>query len=262
MKKYLVIGNPIDHSLSPKLHNYWIKHNNIEAIYEKRKLEKKDLQNIIFDIKQGKLNGINVTIPFKQSIIPFLDELSKEAADTNSVNTIYLNNGKVIGHNTDIAGFELSIRYYNYDINNKKILILGAGGVVPSIIVSLFKMKASKIMISNRTNEKAEKLKDWFKKIDLIKWGELEEFDMIINATSIGLKEDDTINLNFSNIGSNKFFYDVIYNPPETDFLKKGKASGNKSINGKMMFIYQAHQAFTIWHHQIPEINEDISALL
>ena len=262
MKKYLVIGNPIDHSLSPKLHNYWFKHNNINAIYEKKKLENNDLQNIILDIKEGKLDGINVTVPFKQSIIQHVDELSIEAAETNSVNTIYLNNGKVIGHNTDIAGFELSIRYFNYDINNKKIFILGAGGVVPSIIYSLFKMKASEIIISNRTKEKAEKLKSHFKKINLVNWGEMPEFDMIINATSIGLKKNDEINLDFSNIGINKLFYDVIYNPPETDFLKKGKDSGNKSINGKMMFIYQAHQAFTIWHKQMPEISEEITNIL
>ena len=125
MKKYLVIGNPIDHSLSPKLHNYWIKHNNIQAIYERRKLENNDLKNIISEIKEGNLHGINVTVPFKQLIIPFLAELSKEATETNSVNTIYLNNGKVIGHNTDIAGFELSIRHMNYDVKNKKIFILG-----------------------------------------------------------------------------------------------------------------------------------------
>ncbi len=262
MKKYLVIGNPIDHSLSPKLHNYWFKHNNINAIYEKKKLENNDLQNIILDIKEGKLDGINVTVPFKQSIIQHVDELSIEAAETNSVNTIYLNNGKVIGHNTDIAGFELSIRYFNYDINNKKIFILGAGGVVPSIIYSLFKMKASEIIISNRTKEKAEKLKSHFNKINLVNWGEMPEFDMIINATSIGLKKNDEINLDFSNIGINKLFYDVIYNPPETDFLKKGKDSGNKSINGKMMFIYQAHQAFTIWHKQMPEISEEITNIL
>ncbi len=262
MKKYLVIGNPIDHSLSPKLHNYWIKHNNIQAIYERRKLENNDLKNIISEIKEGNLHGINVTVPFKQLIIPFLDELSKEATETNSVNTIYLNNGKVIGHNTDIAGFELSIRHMNYDVKNKKIFILGAGGVVPSIIYSLLKMEASKIIISNRTREKAEKLKDHFKKIDLVNWGELVEFDMIINATSIGLKKYDEINLDFSKVGSNKLFYEVIYNPPETDFLNKGKALGNKSVNGKMMFIYQAHQSFTIWHQQMPEIDEEIIRLI
>ena len=145
MKKYLVIGNPIDHSLSPKLHNYWLKQNNIDAIYDKKKVNENDLKKIVSDVKQEKINGINVTVPFKKAVIPFLDELTPESKKTQSVNTIYLQDGKTIGHNTDIAGFELSIKFLKYDVIDKKILILGAGGVVPSIIYSLQKMKVSKI---------------------------------------------------------------------------------------------------------------------
>ena len=262
MKKYLVVGNPIDHSLSPKLHNYWIKKNNIDAIYDKKKIDENDLKNIISEIKEEKINGINVTVPFKKLAIPFLDELSAEANETQSVNTIYLNNGKTIGHNTDIAGFELAIKYSKYDISNKKIFILGAGGVVPSIIFSLNKMKASKIIVSNRTKEKAEDLKDLFKDLDIVDWGDMPNFDMIINATSIGLKKEDEIKLEYSNIGSNKFFYDVIYNPRETIFLKRAKLFGNRTENGKMMFIYQAHQAFTTWHNLMPEIDDEVIKLI
>ena len=261
-KKYFVIGNPIDHSLSPKLHNFWIKKNNIDAIYDKKKIDENDLKNIISEIKEEKINGINVTVPFKKLAIPFLDELSAEANETQSVNTIYLNNGKTIGHNTDIAGFELAIKYSKYDISNKKIFILGAGGVVPSIIFSLNKMKVSKIIVSNRTKEKAEDLKDLFKDLNIVDWGHVPNFDVIINATSIGLKEDDEIKLDYSNIGPNKLFYDVIYNPRETNFLKKAKASGNNTENGKMMFVYQAHQAFTIWHKLMPEIDDEVIKLI
>ncbi len=262
MKKYLVIGNPIKHSLSPKLHNYWLKENNIEAIYDKKKLDEKDLQSIISEVKEEKINGINVTVPFKKAVIPFLDELSPEAKDTQSVNAIYFQNGITIGHNTDIAGFELAIKYAKYDISGKKIFILGAGGVSPSIIYSLKKMKASKITISNRTKEKAENLKGLFKELNIIDWGTIPSFDMIINATSIGLKKDDCINLDYSSIGSNKFFYDVIYNPTETIFLKKAKLFGNKTENGKMMFIYQAHQSFTIWHKLMPIIDDEVIKLI
>ena len=106
MKKYLVIGNPIEHSLSPKLHNYWLKENNIDAIYDKKILEESELKNIVSEVKEGKISGINVTVPFKKAVIPFLDELSPEANETQSVNTVYLQNGKTVGHNTDIAGFE------------------------------------------------------------------------------------------------------------------------------------------------------------
>ena len=131
-----------------------------------------------------------------------------------------------------------------------------------SLIMALKRMKVSNIYLSNRTKIKAEKLKDFYKDIELVNWGEMPEFDMIINATSLGLNDDDRINLNFSEIGSNKFFYDVIYNPEETNFLKEGKKYGHKIENGKMMFIYQAYLAFKIWHGVYPKINDEVINLL
>ena len=262
MKKYLVIGNPIEHSLSPRLHNYWIKNNNINAIYEKQKLTENKIKSLILEVKKGKLNGINVTIPFKKAVIPYLDRLTLEAESTQSVNTVYLDNDKVVGHNTDIKGFELAIKDSKFEVTGKNILILGAGGVVPSIICALNKMKVSEITISNRTKDRAENLKNLFKNIKIVDWGEIPEFDMIINATSVGLNKDDQIDLNLSKVGKNKFFYDVIYNPKETDFLKAGKKLGNKTENGKLMFIYQAFTAFKVWHGVEPEINNEVIKLL
>ena len=262
MKKFLVIGNPIEHSLSPKLHNYWIKKNSIEAVYDKKKINEEDLRNIIYEIKENKISGINVTVPFKKAIIPFLEELTPEANETQSVNMIYLNNEKTIGHNTDIEGFELGIKHCKFDVKDKKVFILGAGGVVPSIIYSLNKMKASKIIISNRTKKKADDLKNSFKYIDVVDWGEIPNFDMIINATSIGLKNEDGIKFDYSAAGPDKFFYDIIYNPKETIFLKRAKLFGNKTENGKMMFIYQAFRSFNIWHKIEPIIDESVIKLL
>ena len=219
------------------------------------------MKDLILDIKDKKIDGINVTVPFKNEVIPYLDELSLEAKTTQSVNTIYYDKNKIIGHNTDIEGFESSIIDTEYKIKNKKILILGAGGVVSSIIFALNKMEVSKIFISNRTKEKAEKFKNLFKNIFVIDWGELVDVDVIINATSIGLNIEDVINLDFSKIGKDKFFYDVIYNPKETNFLKDAKKLGNKTINGKMMFIYQALAAFEIWHGVKPKIDKDVIRL-
>mgnify|MGYP001246224702 FL=1 len=262
MKKFLVIGNPIEHSLSPKLHNYWIKNNSIEATYDRQKLDESELEQLIAQIKKEEIHGANVTVPFKKTIIPFLDELSVEAERAQSVNTLYFKNSKIVGHNTDIVGFETSIEKSKYNVLNKEVLILGAGGVVPSIILALNKMKVSKIKVSNRSKEKAESLKKNFKNIELIEWGELPNFDMIINATSIGLKKEDNIKLNFSSISGNKFFYDVIYNPSETNFLKVGKKLGNKTLNGKLMFIYQALAAFDVWHGLKPDVDENVIKLL
>ena len=141
MKKYFVIGNPINHSLSPKLHNHWLKQNNINAVYEKIKLEESEIENFIHKIKNQEINGCNVTVPFKKTVIPFLDRLSLEATQTQSVNTIVFENGNLVGHNTDIAGFTRAIKDLNFNIIGKKVLILGAGGVVPSIIFALNKIK-------------------------------------------------------------------------------------------------------------------------
>ena len=261
MKKYFVIGNPINHSLSPKLHNYWLKQNNINAVYEKIKLEENEIENFILKIKNQEINGCNVTVPFKKTVIPFLDKLSSEAEQTQSVNTICFHNGDLIGHNTDIGGFQKAINKLNYKVKDKKILILGAGGVVPSIIFALNKMEVSKITVSNRTYKKAENLKSQFNKINIVNWGEIPEFDIIINATSLGLN-NETIDLNTSNIGDGKLFYDVIYNPSETNFLKDGKKLGNQTENGKFMFIYQAFEAFKLWHDIEPSVNKQILNLL
>ena len=261
MKKYFVIGNPIDHSLSPKLHNHWLKKNKINASYDKIKLEENEIKNFIQDIKQQKIIGCNVTVPFKKSVIPFLDKLSLAAEQTQSVNTIVFEDGDLVGHNTDIAGFDAAVKKLNFNMNGKKILILGAGGVVSSIVFALKNMHVSEIMVSNRTRDKAENLKNLFDNLKVIEWGNLPNFDVVINATSLGLKHE-SINLDFSSVGKSKLFYDVIYNPAQTNFLIKGKELGNLTENGKSMFIYQASEAFKLWHKIDPKVKEDTFKLL
>ena len=261
MKKYLVIGNPIDHSLSPKLQNRWLKQNNIDATYDKIKLEVHEIKSLIQDIKDQKIAGCNVTVPFKKTVIPFLDKLSREAEQTQSVNTITFDDGDLVGHNTDIVGFDTAIKKLNFSAKDKKVLILGAGGVVPSIIFALKNMHVQEIIISNRTKEKAENLRVLFKDLKILEWGKLTDFHMVINATSLGLNNEE-INLDFLSSGSDKLFYDVIYNPHETQFLKMGKQLGYKTENGKTMFVYQALESFKLWHRIEPKVNQDTFKLL
>ena len=258
MKKYLVIGNPIEHSLSPNLHNHWIKENKINATYDKKRLNESDIEEIIDEIKKGKIDGINVTLPFKKSVIPFLDQLTPLAKEAQSVNTIFKEDNKVIGDNTDVGGFEKGLKHINYSVKNKNVFILGAGGVAPSIIIALKRLGTAKITLSNRTKEKAEDLKKIYPDLEIIDWGQTPGFNMIINATSLGLKNDDEIKLNYDDIGPNKLFYDVIYNPSKTKFLSKAKQFGNQIENGKMMFIYQAQLAFKIWHNLLPKVDDKL----
>ena len=276
MKKYLVIGNPIDHSLSPKLHNYWLKKYNINATYEKKLLEKKDLKNIIKEVKERKIQGINITVPFKSEIYKILmkdpdSKISSTVENTKSVNTIYLSkDGNVFGDNTDVEGFVKSLRHIKYNPAGKTAFILGAGGVVPSILHALDILKIGFVFISNRTREKAEEISDRFARTEIVEWGEVPtnyKPDLIINCTSLGLKNNDNLNLNFKKYKPKFFFrkrlfYDVIYNPPITNFLKEAKKVGNNIENGKMMFIYQAAAAFKAWHGVQPIINRENEEVL
>jgi shikimate dehydrogenase len=280
MRKYLVIGNPIDHSLSPKLHNYWLKKYNIDATYEKKLFEKKDLKNLITEIKEKKIQGINITVPFKKNIYEILmedtnSEVSSAVVNTKSVNTVNLNkNGNIFGDNTDVEGFKKSLERINYKTKGKAALVLGAGGVVPSILEALNILNIGSVSISNRTKEKAEEIqKEWGGRIPLkevVNWGEypkLNSPDIIINCTSLGLKEEDQVEFDINKYKpkffiNKRLFYDVIYNPPMTNFLKEAKKIRNNIENGKMMFIYQACAAFKNWHGVEPEINHEVIKLL
>ena len=274
MKKYLVIGNPIEHSLSPKLHNHWFKKHNIDAVYKKKLLEKKNLENLIQEIKDGIIQGINITVPFKKDIYEILmrdrnSKVSASVANTKSVNTVNLDkHGKLSGDNTDVEGFKKGLINLDYKVNGKTALVLGAGGVVPSILEALNTLNIKSVAISNRTKEKAEEIqREWgeqFRIQEVVEWGKNPKTldpDIIINCTSLGLKKKEQLFFDTKKHQS-KLFYDVIYNPPTTNFLKDAKKNGNKVENGKMMFIYQAQRAFKIWHDIQPEIDDQVIKLL
>ena len=278
MNKYLVIGNPIAHSLSPLLHNYWFKkYKFFDSIYEKKKVEKKDLKKIVEQIKNDEIKGVNVTVPFKREIFDFIDTAPHEVQFTKSVNTLVKENDKVVGYNTDQEGFKISLEENEWDFKNKKVFIIGAGGVTPSILSSFIRADgAEKIYLSNRTRSKAEELKKFWDKaidfyqmnkdtIEIIDWGEKSELcDLIINTTSVGLRRDEKLDFDFRDYNNNKeaLFYDLIYNPKETNFLKEAKIRENKTMNGKMMFLWQAHLAFKKWTGVSPKIDQEVIKLL
>ena len=277
MKKYLVIGNPISHSLSPLLHNHWMKkYCLVDSIYEKRKIEEKELKDIIKEIREDEIFGINVTVPFKKLIIPFLDKLDSSAEETQSVNTISKINNEIVGYNTDRAGFLDTIREFYLRSNDstilsplkdKSIFVLGAGGVTSSIISALKLEGANNIILSNRTKEKASELRKLFPELEVLDWGKKPSIcDIVINTTSIGLTKNEEIKIDFNDYNKEfhkkLLFYDLIYNPKETNFLKKARSRGNKTMNGKMMFLNQAKYAFNIWTKIMPEIDDETIKLL
>ena len=268
MKKIFgIIGNPIKHSLSPVLHNYWFNKYGIDAEYSFIEASDKDLPEIINKIKHGKYFGINVTLPFKQKIINHIDKIINDAELTGSVNTVLLNENKtVLGENTDVFGLQAA---YLKEIDNslyKKALVIGAGGVSPSVVLSIQKSGIKNISITNRTNEKCIFLKKKFNFLNILSWKDLESeiknFDIIINATSLGLKNGEDFNFNFSGTKEEVIYIDTIYNPLETKTYKYLKEEGKRVFNGLDMFIYQGQKSFYLWNKVNPEIDDELVELL
>tara|TARA_B100000902_G_scaffold384065_1_gene423744 strand:- start:71 stop:892 length:822 start_codon:yes stop_codon:yes gene_type:complete len=266
-KNFGIIGNPVKHSLSPVLHKYWFKKYSIDADYSIIELADKELPEIIKKIKQGNYSGVNVTLPFKQKIINHIDKVVNDAELTGSVNTILLdNNNTVIGENTDVYGLQAAYLKEIENNYNKKALVIGAGGVSPSIILSVKKSGIRNITITNRTNEKCIFLKKKFNFLNIIPWSELrseiKNFDIIINATSLGLKDGEDFNFNFSNTKNEVIYIDTIYNPLETKTFKFLREEGRKVFNGLDMFIYQGQKSFYLWNKVNPEIDDELVDLL
>ena len=265
-KKFGIIGKPIKHSLSPVLHKYWFKKYNINADYEIIEADDKELPEIIKKIKKEDYAGINVTLPFKQIIINHIDKIVNDAELTGSVNTVLLNDKTVIGENTDVYGLQAAYLKEIENNFNKKALVIGAGGVSPSVILSIKKSGIKNISITNRTEEKCIFLKKKFTFLNVIPWthlkNEIKNFDIIINATSLGLKNGDDFNFNFSDTKNEVIFIDTIYNPLETKTFKYLKEEGRKVFNGLDMFIYQGQKSFYLWNKVNPEIDDELIELL
>ena len=266
-KSYAIIGNPVEHSLSPILHNYWFKKYKIDANYNLLKVEESDLKKVVEKIRDKDLDGINVTLPYKQKIIPYLDRLINDAKITNSVNTVFLDEANtLVGENTDVFGVQAAYLKEIINAEKKRALVIGAGGVSPSIIFSLQKSKIKDISVVNRTHEKSLFLKKKFNFLNIYKWENLQndvaKFDIIINATSLGLKNGKNFDFNFDKIKKDATFIDTIYNPVETKALKFLKNYKIKTFNGLEMFIYQGQKSFYMWNKINPEINDDLINLL
>ena len=265
-KKFGIIGNPVKHSLSPVLHNYWFEKYNLDASYSIIETKENDLENVIKKIRDRELTGVNVTLPFKQKIINFTDKIINDAEVTGSVNTILSEEGKIIGENTDVFGLQAA---YLKEIDNNELknsLIIGAGGVSPSVIFSLKKSGIKNITITNRTNEKCLFLKKKFSYLNILPWinlhSEIGNHDIIINATSLGLKNGQDFDFNFDQCKDEATYIDTIYNPIKTKTIKFLEDKGINVFNGLDMFIYQGQKSFYLWNKINPEIDNDFINLL
>ncbi|MGA1846906.1 shikimate dehydrogenase [Deferribacter abyssi] len=257
-KNYCLIGHPVNHSLSPKIHNYLIYHTKLNAGYICFDISDNDFGSYINFLRKN-FDGFNVTVPYKEKIINYLDEIDFEADNINAVNCVKIIDGKLIGFNTDIYGIRKTFEKYDVNLDHKNILIIGSGGAAKPLIQYIKNFKYSKLDIVNRTVSKAGNL---IKKFDVKKsdvfpleyLGKNVIYDIIINTTSIGLKGEWPYKMN---IKAKEFIFDMQYKlESKTPFLSL--VNFDKSCDGKIMLIYQAVKSFEIWNNislQIDLIN-------
>lgn len=251
-KLYAVIGDPIAHSLSPIFQNYLLELKNINAIYIPLKVTADTLGDSL-KLLRNNFEGFNVTIPHKQNIMQYLDEIDPSAIEYGAVNTVKVIDNKLIGYNTDGIGFIKSIENVNVNLKGKKVLLLGAGGAAKVIASEIIKLGGN-LTIANRNIERGMQLKNRLEKsystpvITVTPKESDTPFDIIINSTSVGMYPNvDESPINQDVLRGAELVYDIIYNPPETKLLKLGSKFGAKTINGLSMLIYQGLKSFEIW---------------
>ena len=249
-KLYGIIGNPVSHSMSPAIHNAAFSEKVLNNIYVPLKIA--DIDTFMRECRKMDFQGFSVTIPHKESVLPFLDDIDHTASKIGAINTIVNQNGKLIGYNTDcmaaVMGLECSLKETNETLNNKKVSIIGAGGAARAIAFGL-KEKGCDITIFNRTTERAEKLSQDVK----CKFESFEEIhkldsDILINTTSIGMFPDvDQTPVSKDILKEGMIVFDAVYNPIETRLLQEAKGKGCHTVNGLSMFIKQAAEQFRLW---------------
>jgi len=253
---YGIIGYPVKHSKSPIFQTKAFEYLRINAVYIPFEVKPENLQTAIKGLKALSVKGVNVTIPHKEEMIKYINEISQEAKIIKAVNTLKIIDGYIIGYNTDAYGFITGLKELEPDLSGKTALVLGAGGASRAVIYSLI-TEGVKIYIANRTKPKVEQIIDDFKTLtkyitDFIQYIEfskieeiLKEVDIIINTTSVGLKDEDPELFDYSRIEKKHIVVDIIYK--ETKLLKKAKEIGCKYQDGLPMLIYQGAKSFEIW---------------
>ncbi len=268
-KTFAVIGDPIDHSLSPNIHGAAFRELDLDCTYIAYRIPKGELKEGIDALKKIKIDGFNVTIPHKVEMMKYLDKIDESCSIIGAVNTVTNNDGILKGYNTDMDGFLDPFKKKKIKIQDTKILLLGAGGAARAIVAGFAKENAKHITIANRTLENANNLAQFANKVGLDAdainienvGNNLDNYDIIVNATSIGLKNEPSP-ISFESIKPETVVYDIVYMPMNTDFLKNAKQNGATIIFGYEMLLGQAARAFEIWHSIEAPYNAMKKALL
>ena len=270
-KKLAILGHPIKNSLSPKMHNYWLKKLNINGNYKLIDTPLSNFKKKINYLSKKNYKGLNLTIPLKEEAIKFLNKKDKIVKLTGAVNVLIFSKKKIEGKNTDVYGFKKSL--INIVKNKKKdtAIIIGAGGAARAVLFVLIEMKYKKIFLFNRSNNNLKKIKKDFSKLK--KNGIfyknfsfinsfLNKTNLLVNTTPLGMKGFPKLNINVNNLKKNSSVFDLIYNPLETKLIKDSKKNGLKNTNGLDMLIYQAQRSFNYWFKKTPKITKELKKIL
>jgi shikimate dehydrogenase len=248
---YGLLGESLKHSISPKIHSLIFEELNMQGTYELFEVEKEEVKNTIDRFKTLGVSGVNVTIPYKTSIMKYLDVISLEARNIGAVNTICFKDNKTIGYNTDYIGFGMMLSKNGIDICNKKAVILGSGGAAKAVIQYLIDKGIREITIVSRGAYIIEDIynKNQFNVISYAEIFHIKEKDIIINCTPCGMYPNiDQCPIEKSSIAKFSTVIDLIYNPEETLFLKYAKELNKIAVNGLYMLVGQAMAAQELWH--------------
>ena len=264
-KKIGIVAKKLNHSLSPLIHNYWSKKNNNKFIYRKYEVQEKDIDKFFYNYRKDKqFVGFNITIPYKENFINFCDRVTTRAKKIGSVNLIYKRNKTIFGDNTDVIGFSKTFNSLKIK-NTKSVLLVGAGGAARAILYFLNRKGIVNIDIFATSMRRQENLKKEFKfSRFLIRSTHLrKKYDLIINASSAGMTKKNKLNRNILNLVKKaKGVVDIVYNPIDTDLLKKARKHDIKSSDGLKMLVEQAKPSYEIWTGNKIEIDRKIYQML
>ncbi|MDD5747613.1 MAG: shikimate dehydrogenase [Actinomycetota bacterium] len=254
-----IIGNPLEHTLSPVIHNAAFDYMGLNWCYVPLPVEHDEIEKALEGIKVFRFAGVNVTMPFKTAVLPFLDEVAMFAESVGAVNTILFDKDKLIGYNTDGRGFYTALsRDLGYDVRGKKVLILGAGGAARSVTISLAVAGCSRMVIVNRSSERARSLKEIIRRsssdvevqcltpeedYDVL----LADSDLIINATPVFSFGKSGLRIPVAMLNKSQVVCDLNYSSYYSPLLEEAEARGATVMDGKGMLLYQAATAFEIW---------------
>ncbi len=258
---YGIFGHPVKHSLSPDMHNGAFNALGLNSVYVAFDIDPENIEEAARAIRVMGIKGINITIPHKQTIIPYLDEVSPDAKLTGAVNTIKNENGKLSGYNTDVGGFLRAIREdLDFSPDGKTLFLIGAGGAARAVLSAFCMNGGAVVYIADIIKDKAIELANQFKanfqniKIETLSLEDqdiveqrFDEAEILVNASPAGMDGVGSLNIPLTSLNKNAVVYDLVYKPPNTKLLTDAKELGHKASGGLTMLLYQGAESFEIW---------------